>query len=69
MLEKVLQLLSISCRHSHISQPFHAPMATGARRFADWEPITAGGATNYVVCLDCGKQFAYDWTEMRVVRH
>jgi len=44
-------------------------MATGARRFADWEPITAGGATNYVVCLDCGKQFAYDWTEMRVVRH
>lgn len=20
----------------------------------------------YVVCLDCGKEFAYDWTEMRV---
>jgi hypothetical protein len=20
-----------------------------------------------VVCLDCGKEFAYDWTEMRVV--
>ena len=21
----------------------------------------------YVVCLDCGKEFAYDWQEMRVV--
>jgi hypothetical protein len=22
----------------------------------------------YVVCLDCGKEFAYDWEEMRVVK-
>jgi hypothetical protein len=21
----------------------------------------------YVVCLDCGKEFAYDWQQMRVV--
>jgi predicted transcriptional regulator len=21
----------------------------------------------YVVCLDCGKEFGYDWREMRVV--
>ncbi|HWR16758.1 MAG TPA: hypothetical protein VN577_18170 [Terriglobales bacterium] len=21
----------------------------------------------YIVCLDCGKEFAYDWKEMRVV--
>jgi hypothetical protein len=21
----------------------------------------------YVVCLDCGKEFAYDWQEMRIV--
>lgn len=21
----------------------------------------------YVVCLDCGKEFAYDWKEMRVL--
>ena len=25
---------------------------------------TRGGT--YVVCLDCGKEFAYDWSEMRV---
>ena len=22
----------------------------------------------YVVCLDCGKEFAYDWQQMRIVR-
>ncbi len=22
----------------------------------------------YVVCLDCGKEFPYDWKEMRMVR-
>lgn len=22
----------------------------------------------YVVCLDCGKEFPYDWTEMKLVR-
>lgn len=21
----------------------------------------------YVVCLDCGKEFAYDWNQMRVL--
>jgi len=21
----------------------------------------------YVVCLDCGKEFAYDWTRMKVI--
>ena len=31
-------------------------------------PLTAGrgrGAA-YVVCLDCGKEFDYDWKEMRM---
>jgi DNA-directed RNA polymerase subunit N (RpoN/RPB10) len=22
----------------------------------------------YVVCLDCGKEFAYDWQQMKVVQ-
>jgi hypothetical protein len=25
------------------------------------------GATTYVVCLDCGGEFAYDWKEMKVL--
>lgn len=28
----------------------------------------AGGSTGtYVVCLDCGGEFAYDWKEMRIL--
>jgi len=23
----------------------------------------------YVVCLDCGKELSYDWTEMKVLSH
>ncbi len=35
-------------------------------------PITVRGRRGvtprtYVVCLDCGKEFAYDWKEMKVV--
>lgn len=25
-------------------------------------------AANYVVCLDCGKEFSYDWQQMRILR-
>ena len=25
-------------------------------------------ASHYVVCLECGKKFTYDWSEMRIVR-
>jgi len=34
-------------------------------------PITATkpgqASTTYVVCLDCGKEFPYDWERMKVV--
>ncbi len=26
------------------------------------------GAETYVVCLDCGKHFAYDWAQMRIAK-
>ena len=26
------------------------------------------GAETYVVCLDCGQHFAYDWAAMRITR-
>jgi hypothetical protein len=31
-------------------------------------PLTPvrGGARTYIVCLDCGREFAYDWANMRV---
>jgi hypothetical protein len=31
-------------------------------------PLTSGRgvARTYIACLDCGKEFAYDWAAMRV---
>jgi hypothetical protein len=66
MLEKVLQLLNVSCRHKNISRPVAAAAARTAPS-DDWEPVTQGSG-HYVVCLDCGKKFQYDWAAMRIIR-
>lgn len=31
-----------------------------------WRSNAVGQTGTYVVCLDCGKEFAYDWEEMRI---
>jgi hypothetical protein len=41
------------------------PMTPGRKGAGQPAPGAARNGT-YVVCLDCGKEFAYDWTEMRV---
>ena len=68
MLEKVLQLLSFSCRHSRTSKPFATAPSTARVSNGDWEAVTPTSTGHYVVCLDCGRKFAYDWSEMRVVK-
>ena len=30
-------------------------------------PHAAGQTGTYVVCLDCGREFAYDWQKMRIM--
>jgi len=41
------------CGHRSLSRPM--------------TPVHAGpGSCTYVVCLDCGKRFAYDWKAMRI---
>ncbi len=69
MVEKILQMLSLSCSHKKVSQPFTAAaVSTGVRAgSADWERVSAG-PSHYVVCLECGKKFSYDWQHMRVLR-
>jgi len=47
------------CRHSRYSFPM--TIRAGSRR-----ATTAGRTGTYVVCLDCGREFNYDWQEMRV---
>jgi hypothetical protein len=59
MLQSILNTL-FGCSHSRTTFPLTPGRKTG---------FPAPGATRngtYVVCLDCGKEFAYDWREMRV---
>jgi hypothetical protein len=48
------------CWHKNISFP--QSQKRGQRRSG----IAAQTGT-YIVCLDCGREFAYDWEQMRVV--
>lgn len=48
------------CWHSNYSFPITEKSSARRTRAAQ----TTG---TYVVCLDCGKEFAYDWKQMKVV--
>jgi len=48
------------CTHANYSFPI---TAKGAHR----NVAAASPTGTYVVCLDCGKEFAYDWEAMKVV--
>lgn len=67
MIEKLFQLLSFKCRHQNLSKPFAAASAV-ERYSADrpWQSV-GSGASHYVVCLDCGQKFSYDWEHMKVI--
>jgi hypothetical protein len=54
MIDSVLNLL-FRCSHARLTRPV--------------TPVTKAGVPSgqsYVVCLECGKQFAYDLDEMRI---
>lgn len=56
---KILDML-FGCWHKRLSFPISTKR--GQRR------VSAARQTGtYVVCLDCGKEFAYDWQQMRIV--
>ncbi len=48
------------CWHKNYSFPI---TAKGARRRSSAASVTG----TYVVCLDCGKEFPYDWKGMKVM--
>ncbi len=64
MLQSLLNTI-FGCSHRRITFPL-----TPARKGHAGRPQSAvpGPTRNgtYVVCLDCGKEFAYDWSEMRL---
>jgi len=61
-LEEMVKLFDalFGCWHKNMSFPLSARQ--GQRRS---QAATQTGT--YVVCLDCGREFAYDWKTMRVV--
>jgi hypothetical protein len=67
MVEKILQFFSLACRHNKTTQPFTASESAPATKGSDWDPVRTA-PSHYVVCLDCGRKFAYDWSNMRMVR-
>lgn len=59
MIGRMVEAL-FGCKHSRYSFPFTMRRATRG-------PQAAALTGMYVVCLDCGKEFAYDWQEMKVI--
>ncbi|HTR24233.1 MAG TPA: hypothetical protein VMI10_09615 [Terriglobales bacterium] len=57
MLTKIMNTM-FGCRHSRYSFPI--TMRANARRG------TVSRTGTYVVCLDCGREFVYDWQEMKI---
>jgi len=59
MFSKLIDAM-FGCRHARYSFPI--TVRAGSRRNS-----TAQRAGTYVACLDCGKEFRYDWQEMKIV--
>jgi hypothetical protein len=58
MFTKMMDTL-FGCRHAHYSFPI--TIRASSRR------VTASSHIGtYVVCLDCGREFNYDWQRMRI---
>ncbi len=50
MLQSILNAV-LRCSHRRVTFPM--------------TPKRNGAARTYVVCLDCGREFSYNWAEMR----
>ncbi len=67
MLQKLFQVLSLGCHHRRISKPF-AAARTQSSSGGEWDTLQAQSGGHYVVCLECGKKFGYDWSQMKMLR-
>ena len=59
MLEFIVSLFG--CAHSRCTFPMTSTKLVYSH------PDREASAKTYVVCLECGKEFTYDWDEMKVV--
>jgi len=60
MINQLLDAV-FGCTHRRYSFPI--TVRTPGRR----SPAAAALTGTYVACLECGKEFPYDWNEMKVV--
>ena len=60
MLQSLFDTL-FGCSHQRTTFPL-----TPARRSGGNLPSGTQRNSTYVTCLDCGKEFAYDWKAMRI---
>jgi hypothetical protein len=60
MLNSIFNSL-FGCSHERTTFPI-----TPGRRNAGFSAPAAARSNTYVVCLECGKEFAYDWQAMRI---
>lgn len=60
MFVNVFDML-FGCWHKNYSFPITTKKANNNR------PHAASVTGTYVVCLDCGKEFPYDWNRMKVL--
>ena len=58
MFQSIVNAL-FGCSHQRTTFPLTSGRKTGTL-------AAPGAARTYVVCLDCGREFAYNWEEMRV---
>ncbi len=69
MLERVWSMMGLCCSHARLSVPYPAELARPAGEVhLDWEPEELPPSSHYVVCVDCGQRFAYDWNKMKVIK-
>jgi hypothetical protein len=59
MVAKLFDLV-FGCRHSRYSFPV-------SLRGRTHRPQAAALTGTYVACLECGREFPYDWQEMKVI--
>jgi hypothetical protein len=60
MIQSLLNKM-LGCSHHHTTFPLTPQRKTGAS-----QALGATRSGTYIVCLDCGKEFAYNWSEMRM---
>lgn len=59
MVKGILRFV-VGCAHERTT----FPLTPSSRKVTSGRITAIAGA--YVACLDCGKEFAYDWARMRV---